>query len=507
MPQAAFAGAEPVEQVAALLEHNGAGLCVNVPLGTFAFGEEVAGHPALSVATARAIGEWGRTDFFDVAFTTADGAPAPFALPGGDDKGLVTVVLARPGHPDIGAEKDGRVCVRQGAFTNFLPRSITPVTLDDGRPGRVMVFDYDASWSEPMLQRHDDLTSERSIATLLSFNPGKGWGNLEDEFPAGRGGPFPPDMFARKGLAHVDLGAPHPQRIEIDGRGGVEVGHALLYRYPETLPDEVRRCAVQDAPGIAACLRNAAEGGAILGRLSLCEREDIGCMRDLLFAPPFATEPAACLAGYSADSDRASCAAFILSHGFGEDTAVEAPAGWWSLGFVRTRGPAGETEVHVRADATRSGAAGEPDETDRPWLGLACRDGALAPSLFWPGRPARWQGREGMTVAIAGKGEEEPSRHALEPDADGRVLIVAAADAAAFLRALLADRRDHKGEENGVEVSLTYHTFTLTVGDDAPLASEFTFRHPLTTREGETARLWDGMDLACGMTLRAAMGD
>ncbi len=197
------------------------------------------------------------------------------------------------------------------------------------------------------------------------------------------------------------------------------------------------------------------------------------------------------------------CAAFTLTHGLGADIALDVPDGWSTTGFIRTTGPAGETAVHVRSDGTRHGAEGEPDETNRPWLSLACRDGAIVPSLFWPGLPPLWRGREAVTVNIAGKFDskkveyKEPSPYALLPDAAGRVLAVAPADAEAFLAELLAYPAPTE--------TATFHHFTLEVEGDTPLASKFTLRHPLTTLNGETAHMADGMDAACAGLLTAAM--
>lgn len=501
-PHAALAGAEPVEQVAALLEHNWTGLCNTIPVGAFAFGEEVEGHAAVPVATARTLGEWGETDFFDVTFTTVDGAPAPFAMPGDGDSGLVTVGVAQPGHPAIGEEKDGRVCVSQGEFTDFVPRAITPVMLDDGRPGRVMVLDYTARWSEPAAQRYG-LAPERAVAVLLSFNPGKGWGNLEGEFPAGRGEPFPPDMFAGKGLAHVDLAAHHPDRIEIDGRGGPERNRRLLYRFPEGLPHEVRRCAAYDAPGIGACLKVAAEGGSILGRLSLCERDDIACMRDLLFAPPFRAIPESCLAEYPLFD---ICPVVTAALGLGDDTVLERP-----YTVLRSRSGGG-IAVHLRASSTAYSEARnadgyrDEDETNRPWLSLTCRDGAIHASLTWTGMPAQWKGRDGVATRVEVPGKEAAA-YTFRPDADGRVLSVAAGDTQSFLRGVFAGRTDNRNEVDGVEKPITYYHFDLTAEGDTPLVGGFSFISRSASREGEAIPLWDGMDPACGLVLRAAMGE
>lgn len=358
-----------------------------------------------------------------------------------------------------------------------------------------------------MLQRYDDMTPERSVAALLSFNPGKGWGSLEGEFPAERGKPFPPAMFARKGLAHVDLAAPHPQRIEIDGRGGAELGYGLLYRYPETLPDEVRRCAVQDAPAVAACLKNAAEGGAILGRLSLCEREDIACMRDLLFAPPFRTEPAACLTPDSAGRVSRPDCIFRLAYGLGEDTILDNPGD-----FLRSRSDGGEIAVHLAASSTayseerNQDGLLDRDETNRPWLSLACRDGAIGASLTWTGMPAPWKTHESVATRVHVSGKDT-STYTLRPDADGRVLSVAADDTRSFLRDVFAGRTENTGEVNGVEKPITYHSFDLTAQGDTPLVSDFSFTSRSAAGQGEPIPLWDGMDAACGLTLRAALGD
>ena len=502
-PHAALAGAEPVEQVAALLEYNWADLCTDMPVGTLAFGEEVEGYPAIPAAAARWLAEWDKTDFFDVAFTAVDGTPAPFAMPGDNDKGLVTVIVARPDHPAIGEERDGRVCVNEGEFTDFVPRAITPVMLDDGRPGRVMVLDYSARWSEPAAQRYG-LAPERVVAVLLSFNPGKGWGNLEGEFPAGRGEPFPPAMFAGKGLAHVDLAAPHPDRIEIDGRGGPEHNRRLLYRFPEGLPDEVRRCAAYDAPGIGTCLKVAAEGGVILGRLSLCERDDVACMRDLLFAPPFRTIPESCLAEYPLFD---ICPVVTAALGLGEDTTLERP-----YTVLRSRSDGGEIAVHLRASSTayseerNADGLRDEDETNRPWLNLACRDGAIDASLAWTGMPAQWQGREGVATRVDVSGKDMAT-YTLRPGADGRVLSVAAGDIQSFLREMFAGRTDNTAEVDGVGKPITYYHFDLTAQGDTPLVGGFSFISRSASREGEAMPLWDGMDAACGLALRAAMGE
>lgn len=501
-PHAALAGAEPVEQVAALLDYNWADLCTDMPVGALAFGEEVEGYPVISAAAARWLAEWDKTDFFDVAFTAVDGTPAPFTMPGDNDKGLVTVIVARPDHPAIGEERDGRVCVDEGEYVDFVPRSITPVMLDDDRPGRVMVLDYTARWSEPAVQRFQ-LGSERAVAVLLSFNPGKGWGNLEGEFTTGRGEPFPPDMFVGKGLSHIDLAAPHPHRIEIDGRGGPDQGHRLRYRFPEGLPDEVRRCATYDAPGIGACLKNVAEGGTILGRLSLCERDDVACMRDLLFAPPFRTVSDRCLA----DDRFEACAVATAALRLDEDAIVDRP-----YTFLRSRSAGGEIAVHLAGGATAYSAEGnedglmDRDETNRPWLSLACRNGVLAASLTWTGMPPQWKGRENVATSVRIPGKDTAT-YALRPDEDGRVLSVAAGDTQSFLRDVFAGRADNTTDVNGVEKPVTYYAFDLMAEDDIPLVGDFSFISRSASREGEAIPLWDGMDAACGLVLRAVMGD
>src|SRR5690606_13563387 len=117
--------------------------------------------------------------------------------------------------PLIQVEQDGKsICLIQGTFEDLHPTSIVPVSLDDGRPGRIYLFTYKASWS-PFISRRYSLDASRIAAVLVSFNPGKGWDRIEADRTENQGQKFSPDIFSRVGLSRFDFDVIHPDTIEV----------------------------------------------------------------------------------------------------------------------------------------------------------------------------------------------------------------------------------------------------------------------------------------------------
>lgn len=500
----ARADAEPVSETSAALYNAWETICSPVPIGSFPVAESPDREGVVPLSAARTTSAWGETDFFDIKFRTDKGD-----LPGFDeaalrDGGFIDIRLTKPDHPDITQPQDGWACVKQGSFSEFRPRSITPVTLDDERPGRVIVYDYTARWSEPMLQRYGDLTPDRSVAALVSYNPGQGWGDLEADVTIERGKAFAPDMFASKGLWKIDLSQPHPDRIEFVDDPARAWHLDPLYRFPEYLPAEVVLCAVKPAREVGNCLKAEADKGAILGHMTLCEREDIACMRDLLFAEPFTTLPAQCVQPEpGSPGDIYRCAAFAASHGLDSDTRVELVSRSRRT-LVRTRDKSGAVAIHIPGSSTLY-ADDEPqnrDDTNRPWLTLSCAHDALSAALSYPAMPPQWQGGETISLTVPVPfSSEEPGSYTAEADETGRILTVAATDTAAFVRDVFAYRADGAGKTNGVESSYSYYSFDIMQAGKEPFTSGFHLNNP-----DDVVQLWEGMTPACSEQLRSLIG-
>lgn len=495
-------GAEPIDEVLSAISQSWEGLCQTVPVGGYLVGEEVDEDGTLSLAMARSLAAWGETDFFTVNFSTFQGETVPFDNDVFRSGGFVEIELSAASHPDISEEQFGTVCVRQGIFDNFLLRSITPVTLEDGRPGRVMVYDYDASWSEPMRQRYGDLSPDRTVAILVSFNPGTGWGQIEGYFPTERGSQLAPDLFAQSGLSHFELAAPHPHRIVVEGVGG----HTnLVYRFPHGLPEEVGNCADRPLDEIGQCLETVASSGAILGRLSVCERDDIGCMRNLLLAPSFTTLPDQCMSQANAEQ----CSATLVTLRLEEEALVE-PVVSWNSGLIRSRSEDGSVAVHLRGTGTRydNSVDGALDDTNRPWVNLICRHDEIAASLSFPAMPSYWQniGSVPLTV-VQHDGEIGSGQYRLAVDSDGYALTVKQSDTDAFLRDLFGYLVETTGMQNGVEAPVSYYDMSFVLGHDQTIESGLTLIYPVTRSDGETAHLWEGMSPACVQQMRDVLGE
>src|SRR5690606_1029671 len=116
-----------------------------------------------------------------------------------------------------------------------------------------------------------------------SFDPGVGWNPIESLSTAEVGLLCPTDRFSSDGVARFDM--EHEDRIEI-----VDVPKDYLAalpptaRYATSFPAAVLACREEEPWDQPDCLGEVAQSGSILGALSLCARDDTGCLIDLLHA-------------------------------------------------------------------------------------------------------------------------------------------------------------------------------------------------------------------------------
>lgn len=462
---------EALSEVTIHLHKTWKGSCIRFPLGSHEFASEASGAPTvegvLSFRKAKDLAAWAETGVIKTTFSNRAGEPA-HDIP--NDGGKLVVELLAVDDPLIEKEPDGSsACLMQGSFENIHPTSIVPVTLDDARPGRVYFFTYKANWSPYLTQRHG-LKANRIAAVLVSFEPWKGWSDIEAVRTADAGETFPSDTFSRAGLAHFDFEATHPDTIEIVGvPSGYPATHEpLTVRYTAPVPAAAAACRERDPWEVTACLDNLAHSGAILGALGLCGRRNTDCLVDLLYAPHPDKLADWCPTG---PGDWPRCQAFAALHS-SQDQKAEALPKWPLAKLVRSQSPDKETAFFLRALSIEYGPLKEFERSDKrrrfgtPYLKLSCKEGQLAASMLYAAHLPLWQPDQDVAVSVEG-----PLRRVndfiLRAGSDGTTLTV-----------------DDKRLEKFLHHVLSSQLFTMTTSGDNSTRIQLAVRLEGTTTVG-----------------------
>lgn len=438
--------AEPLDVVTTQLHETWASSCITLPLGSHEFTSEAASdrgeEEVLSFDQAMNLKAWGATDALTVTFSNRDGELTPNPI---RDGGTLLVELAVTNDPLIKIAEDGSsACLRQGTFETIHPTSIVPVVLDDGRPGRIYFFTYKANWSPAVAQRYG-MDSSRIAAALVSFKPGVGWDRVETFRTEDKGQQFSPDIFKGDGLSHFDFEATHPDTIEFHG---VPVNYPasaqpLTARYKTPVPANVAACRERDHWEMPACLENLAQGGAILGALSICRRDDVRCLVDLLyaFAPGEIADQCLDLQDGS-PSSFSRCQAFAALHG-PQAKLAEAMPNWRTTKLVRSQGSEREKVFFLRAHSVEYGSIEEFEISQRertsgtPYVTISCNAGLLGASALFTAHPSLWRPGEHVAANMQGRWDED-NDFTLVADEDGTTLAVEGSEVERFVRHALS---------------------------------------------------------------------
>jgi hypothetical protein len=468
--------AEVLEEVVIQLREDWISSCVTIPLGSHqyaAVASEVSGAEQIALSFDRAVdlAAWGKTDAVTVAFTDHLGNPtAEPSVEGGTL--LVELVAADDPLIEIATDTSSACFALQGSFADIRPTSIIPVTLDDGRPGRVYFFDYTANWSPAVAQRYQ-MGSERIAAALVSFDPGVGWNRIESLSTAEVGLLFPSDSFSSDGLARFDM--EHEDRIEIvDVPKDYLAGLPLTARYETAFPAAVLACREEEPWDQPDCLGEVAQSGSILGALSLCARDDTGCLIDLLHAEAPDTIADWCLPQQGDDgSSLPRCQAFAALTGTQDQPATALPH-WRSPRLIR-RDEAGGAAFFIRAHSLEYGPLAEFEISERersdgtPYLKITCDAGQLGAAMLYAVHSPLWAAGEPVSANVKGRWDEEhDTAFVLVADRDGSTLAFDDGDIARFFRNAL------RGE-----------SFDLTTSGDPAMRARFSIRRIVSAFGGD----------------------
>ncbi|WIY52423.1 hypothetical protein O9Z70_13285 [Devosia sp. YIM 151766] len=459
--------AEILEEVALQLRESWASSCVTIPLGNHQYAAEApaasgAEQAGLSFDRAVDLGGWDKIDAVTVTFSDYLGNPTPEPSV---DGGAVLVELVAADDPLIEVAPDTRsACFAlQGSFADIRPTSIIPVTLDDGRPGRVYFFDYTANWSPAVAQRYQ-MGSERVAAVLVSFDPGTGWNRIESLSTEEAGLSFPPDSFSSDGLARFDI--EHEDRIEIvEVPENYQADLPLAVRYGTVFPADVAACRGGEPWEQPDCLGAVAQSGAILGALSRCARDDTGCLTDLFHAEAPDTIADWCLPQQGDDGSKLPrCQAFAALTGTQDQPAAALPH-WRSPRLIRRDEPGGAA-FFIRAHSLEYGPLAEFEISERersdgtPYLKITCGAGQLGAAMLYAAHSPLWAAGEPVSANVKGRWDEEhDTAFVLVADRDGSTLAFDDGDIARFFGNAL------RGE-----------SFDLTTSGDAAMRAHFSIR-------------------------------
>ena len=438
--------AEPLDIVRTQLSDAWASSCVHLPLGVRQFSSKASNgltqQEVLSFNQAKNLEAWGATDAVKVTFSDQAGQAVPdVPLEGGSL--LVELTAANDALVEIAS--DGKsVCLHQGTFHAIHPALIVPVTLDDGRPGRLYFFTYEADWSPALAQRYS-MNSKRVAAALVSFNPGVGWNRLEAFRTEDEGRQFASDVFGDEGLSYFDFEGGHPDTIHIlDVPAGYPASaQRLTVRYETPLPANAAACREREHWEVPACLGELAQGGAILGALSICSRDDVRCLVDLLYAPAPAEIADQCLdMEDGSPSSFSRCQAFAALHGL-QAKPAEAMPNWRITKLVRSQGGEREKAFFLRAHSVEYGPIDEFEISERertsgtPYINISCNAGFLGASALFTAHPPFWRPGEHVAADIRGRWKEG-NDFTLTAGEDGTTLAVEGGEVERFVRHVLS---------------------------------------------------------------------